>query len=56
MQNSKQKSPMPIRLPDDLQAWVKARAEANIRSVNAEIIALLLQIREAELLQASNVR
>ena len=40
---TKQKAPMPVRLPDDLKAWVKSQAEANMRSVNAEIVSLLLK-------------
>lgn len=45
---NKQQAPMPVRLPPELLAWVKARARSNVRSVNAEITALLLQAREAE--------
>lgn len=34
--------PTPVRLPPDLKEWVKASAHANRRSVNAEIITLLI--------------
>lgn len=39
---TKQKPPTPVRLPEELKEWVKTRATSNVRSVNAEIIALLL--------------
>lgn len=45
---NKQQSPTPVRLPPELKDWLKARAKANVRSVNAEITALLLQAREIE--------
>lgn len=41
MPKPKQKPPTPVRMPDDLKAWVKALAETNLRSVNAEIVAIL---------------
>ena len=44
----KQPSPMPIRLPADMKAWIKARADANFRSVNAEIVAIFSRERDAE--------
>jgi hypothetical protein len=37
--------PTPVRIPPELKEWVKASAEANHRSVNAEIITLLLMAR-----------
>ena len=45
---AKQQTPTPIRLPESLKDWVKARAEANLRSVNAEITVLLMKAREIE--------
>lgn len=45
---TKQIAPTPVRLPPDLKDWIKARADANLRSVNAEITALLIQARNAE--------
>ena len=45
---NKQQLPMPVRLPQDLKDWIKSRADANLRSVNAEITALLLKAREIE--------
>ena len=47
MQN-KQMPPTPVRLPVELKAWIKDRAAANLRSVNAEIVAILLQARDSE--------
>lgn len=45
---TKQQAPTPVRLPHELKDWIKWRAEANLRSVNAEITALLLRARELE--------
>lgn len=45
---TKQQIPTPVRLPQELKDWIKARAEANLRSVNAEITALLMKAREVE--------
>lgn len=45
---TKQKPPTPVRLPQELEDWVKSRAAANLRSVNAEITALLIRARELE--------
>lgn len=44
---AKQKSPMPVRLPEELKAWIKGQAEANMRSMNAEIVSLLLKEKRA---------
>lgn len=45
---TKQQAPTPIRLPEELKEWIKERANANLRSVNAEITALLMKVREIE--------
>ena len=45
---TKQQAPTPVRLPQELHDWIKARAAANLRSVNAEITALLIKAREIE--------
>jgi hypothetical protein len=45
---NKQMPPTPVRLPVELKAWIKARAAGNLRSVNAEIVALLIQARALE--------
>jgi hypothetical protein len=45
---TKQQPPTPVRLPQELKDWIKARADANLRSVNAEITALLMRAREIE--------
>lgn len=42
MPTSKQIPPTPVRLPADLKQWVRKLAESNLRSVNAEIIAILM--------------
>ena len=36
-------APFGLRLPANLRAWLKQRAEANHRSMNSEIIAILEQ-------------
>lgn len=45
---TKQQAPTPVRLPQELKDWIKSRADANLRSVNAEITALLIRAREIE--------
>jgi len=45
---TKQQAPTPIRLPEHLKVWIKGRADANLRSVNAEITALLLKAKDIE--------
>ena len=40
--------PYPLRMADDLKAWVQARANGNDRSMNAELNRLIRQIKEAE--------
>lgn len=45
---TKQQTPTPVRLPQELKDWIKFRAGANLRSVNAEITALLIRAREIE--------
>jgi hypothetical protein len=42
---TKQITPTPVRIPVELKTWVRARAAENLRSVNAEIIAVLLSAR-----------
>ncbi len=48
MAKSKQQTPTPVRLPDDLKGWVKASADGNLRSVNAEIVAILMAERKRQ--------
>jgi len=45
---AKQQTPTPVRLPQELKDWIKSRAGDNLRSVNAEITALLIKAREIE--------
>ena len=42
MSSSKQIAPTPVRIPPELKAWVQRIAQANLRSVNAEIVAILM--------------
>lgn len=49
-------STMTVReLPDDLQAFLKADAAANQRSVNKQVIVALQEYRDAKLAKASRV-
>jgi hypothetical protein len=45
---AKQQTPTPVRLPQELKEWIKSRTGDNLRSVNAEITALLIKVREIE--------
>ena len=47
MQDTRPK-PYPLRLEPDLSQWVKARAKAGDRSMNAELIRIVRQAKEAE--------
>ena len=38
-------SPVPVRMPVEVRDWLKAKAAANLRSLNSEIVALLLQAK-----------
>ena len=40
--------PYPLRLDPELSQWVKGRAKAGDRSLNAEINRLIRQLKEAE--------
>ena len=43
---SKQQSPTPIRMPDELKAWVEERARESLRSVNNEVLFILMKERK----------
>lgn len=43
----KQKIPYPLRLDQDLSLWVKERAKDGDRSINAELIRIVRQAKEA---------
>jgi hypothetical protein len=43
---TKQPPPTALRMPPDLKDWIKASARANRRSVNAEIVTLLVLAKE----------
>lgn len=40
--------PYPLRLESELQQWVKGKAKAGDRSINAEINRIVRQAKEAE--------
>lgn len=42
-----------VRVPRDVKEWLKARAEANCRTMNGEILALLKATKQAETKQAA---
>lgn len=44
--NKYSRMPFPLRLETELSQWVKERAKAEDRSINAEINRLLRQIKE----------
>lgn len=50
---TKQQTPTPVRLPPELRDWIRVRAGDNLRSVNAEITALLMKAREIEQQQSA---
>jgi hypothetical protein len=54
MPKLKQQMPTPVRLPDDLKAWVKATADGNLRSMSAEIVAILMAERKRQEKQPTN--
>ena len=43
---TKQPPPTALRMPPDLKEWIKASAKAHRRSVNAEIVTLLVMAKE----------
>ncbi len=48
MKGARQLKSGSIRLPDELQAWLKERAEENRRSFNGEVVVRLEQSRVQE--------
>lgn len=42
------KSALSIRIPVDVKAWLAARAEANSRTLNGEILAILKDAKGSE--------
>lgn len=48
MPKSKQTPPTPVRMPADLKVWVQGLAQSNLRSMNAEIVAILLAERQRQ--------
>ena len=45
---NQQAAPYPLRMADDLKAWVQQRAQSNDRSINAELNRILKEAREQE--------
>ena len=45
---SERVKPYPVRLDHELSQWVKERAKAGDRSMNAELIRIVRQAKEAE--------
>ncbi|MDQ0084551.1 hypothetical protein J2W35_004920 [Variovorax boronicumulans] len=48
-----QQAPTPVRMPEDLKAVLKAKAEANERSLNGEIV---IRLRESLQRPSNRVR
>lgn len=48
MKQKQQNSPFPLRIDPELAQWVKDRAKAGDRSLNAEINRLIRQAKETE--------
>lgn len=46
MEGARNIPPLQVRMPIDLKAWIKASAQANRRSLNAELVILLEQAKE----------
>lgn len=45
---TKQPTPYPLRMAEDLKLWIQQRAKRNDRSMNAEMNRLLRQMKEVE--------
>lgn len=43
-----QTKPYPLRMAEDLKAWIQQRAQQNDRSVNAELNRLLRKVKEED--------
>jgi plasmid stability protein len=37
-----------LRLPDGLREWLKKRAQRNLRSMNNEVVAIIIAAKETE--------
>lgn len=46
--SKKKQTPLMVRLPEDLHAWVKELAEKEHRSLNSQIIVLLQQAKDQQ--------
>lgn len=52
--NRPQAKPYPLRLDEDLNAWIKERAKRNDRSINAELVRILREKMQQEARQATD--
>lgn len=48
-----QPTPFPLRMPSELKEWLQLRAEQNLRSMNNEVISLLMEAQKKELTHES---
>ena len=46
--SDKRKGPMSVRLPDDLEKWIKSKSKSNDRSANAEITRIKKEKKQEE--------
>jgi len=44
----KQSNPYPLRMEDDVKAWLQQRAKANDRTLHAELNRILRTVREGD--------
>ncbi|MEJ1465008.1 MAG: Arc family DNA-binding protein [Candidatus Sedimenticola sp. (ex Thyasira tokunagai)] len=48
MKDARQIPPMRVRLPEDLKAYIKKKAEKNMRSINSEVVMRLEESRKRD--------
>lgn len=48
MKSRHQITPFPVRMPVELKDWLQQRATQNLRSMNNEIITLLMEAQKRE--------
>lgn len=49
--NTKKKPPFGLRMPDEVQEWLKQRATTNNRSMNAEVVTILQDLMTGKIEQ-----
>lgn len=47
--NTKKKPPFGLRMPDEVQEWLRQRALANNRSMNAEVVTIMQDLMTGQL-------